>query len=153
MASVIVDIADELVTYINAGSYTTTGWTAARRWLAYFDRESLGDDPRVTVIASDDEPTVVTRKADGGSAKVNHRMTVEVYVQGPADYGTTSTVDPFVELTDEIYTRVTSMPPISAISVQPSSIGPQFDPYIEFEHLFRLRMFTSRTLVVFEAVN
>lgn len=96
--AVLVQIADALVTHLNAASLSQT-FTATRKFLPHFEREKL-TGLEVTVFPRSDAATPATR------SKSEHTYLVDVVIRQPVDPDSESDLKAATQLTEEMADRI-----------------------------------------------
>jgi hypothetical protein len=139
----IVDIADAVVTELNAGTFSQE-LEAVRLYRPQFDLTEM-KDLHVTVVPKSIETVTVSRTC------VQYDITVDVAVQKKLETETNDEIDPLVNLVEEIATffrlrRLTEYPGASWLRTENE---PVYSP----GHLEELRQFTSVLTLTFRVVR
>ena len=141
--ALIVDIADAVVTELNAGTFSQT-LEAVRLYRPQFDLVEM-KDLHVTVAPKAVEAATVSRSV------VQYDVSVDVAVQKKLETETNDEIDPLVNLVEEIATffrlrRLAEYPNASWLS---TTNEPVYSP----GHLEELRQFTSVLTLTFRVVR
>ncbi|NLX57694.1 MAG: hypothetical protein GXY74_01240 [Phycisphaerae bacterium] len=141
--ALIVDIADAVVTELNAGTFSQE-LTAARLYRPEFDLKEMAA-LHVTVVPRGVEAVTVSRTS------VQYDVSVDVAVQKKLSTETNAQIDPLMGLVEEIATffrlrRLTAYPSASWLRTENE---PVYSP----GHLEELRQFTSVLTVTFRVVK
>lgn len=141
--SVISDIADAVVTEINAGEFSQSV-EADRSYLPVFDLQEM-DDLHVTVV-----PRSVTT-LPGGRAHNQHDYAIDVAIQKKLDAVSNDDIDTLLGLVQELadqfrFKRLTDY--ADAVWLKTENV-PLYSP----EHLEQLRQFTSVLTITFRIMR
>ena len=139
----IVDIADAVVTELNAGTFSQE-FTAARLYRPEFDLKDMAT-LHVTVVPKGVETVTVSRSV------VQYDITVDVAVQKKLESESNDEIDPLMNLVEEIATffrlrRLAECPNASWLRTENE---PVYSP----GHLEELRQFTSVLTLTFRVVK
>ena len=141
--AVIIDIADAVVTELNAGSFSQA-FTAERHYLPIFELEDL-KGLRVTVV-----PKGVAIQSTGRNSN-QHDVEIDVAVQKKLTKTDGTEIDPLMILVEELadhfrFKRLTSY----AGAVWSKT---QNEPVYAQEHLDQFRVFTSVLTLTFRVIR
>ncbi len=148
MAARCVEIADAIVTAINAQSFSLA-FTAVRRWLWYQEvSEIVTQSPVVSVLPRD---VLINRPASSREQQNRQHGIVIAVQQKLPETGETAEIDALILLSQEIYEFLE--PTAASAALEPSGAG-----YVMTEHEdgrlydeddLRLRLFTSLMTFVY----
>jgi len=141
--ALIVDIADAVVTELNAGTFSQT-FRAARHYRPQFRLEEM-KDLHVTVVPKGVEATTVSRSG------VQYDISVDVAVQKKLEKETNTDLDPLMNLAEEIanFFRLRRLTQYPGASWLRSENDPAWSP----GHLEELGQFTSVLTLTFRVVK
>ena len=133
MAAAILEVADELVTKLNGGSFSTS-FTAVRLFVPDFDRSNELDALKVSVVPRDIQMEILSRN------KTKQTVTIDVAIQQAVD-NSFSQVDTLLSLVDEIdlFMRFVTL----GGSSEASWIDTSPNPYYAISHREEIFVFTS----------
>ncbi len=130
----ITDLADAVVTAINAASFSLE-FTAARLWLPRFDRKDL-DTLTISVV-----PRTTANEIEARPARFDRTCEIDLAVQAAVANAAPATVDPLADLLEELADwalgRALDGPPAATcIGVDETTLS---DP----NHLMELSLYTG----------
>lgn len=143
MPSVVADIADHIVSRLNAGNYSTA-ITATRAYIPTFDLQD--GTLLVTVIHAG----LTIRLAARGRTIEEH--SVQVGVQQKIEDDDNTTIDALVLLVQELADRMTHQPLDLSGGLQASYAGSEVVP-VDFEELKTKRMFVGVVTLIYQVVR
>lgn len=140
--ALIKDIADAVVTELNAGDFSQE-FEAERHYRPVFDAAQL-KTLRVSVVPKKIEIASLARSSN------QYEVGVDVAVQKKLDSDTKEEIDPLMQLVEEIgeFFRLRPLASVAAAWIKTENA-----PIYALEHLEQQRVFTSVVTLTFRAVR
>lgn len=146
--SKIVDIADSIVTALNAATfvYSDSPINIEKRWLPYMERQEVGDGPaasdRIAQVVVVPNNQVVVERLTRTSSK--HEIQVDVFVQRASDWSISTDVDATVNFAEEVFVVADAIALLTTEGINANQLFSNYEPFIAGDHLLEYKIFTSR---------
>lgn len=147
MSAKIIQIAEAVVTLLNAGEFELE-FTAARRYEVDFKLKDEPDTLRVSVVPRED--------AETGASRVNrqHDYGIDIGIQQKVDPASLETLDGLVALVEAIHDHLAApgnrrLPGLTEAVLSDIRTEPIFAP----DHLGERRVFTSVVRATYRAIR